>query len=85
MGKEDRQHGGTWSEESATLREPAAPRIPRQAPHQDAREATDALLREILEEGPEGSYEPDLTGSPEHLSPEEDWPSELHPLPFSER
>jgi hypothetical protein len=91
----------------ATLREPAAPRVPRAlAPSpvsviplpeeeqtrasearpetlQEAREATDTLLREILEEdfldeapGPQPPAKP---------SREEDWPSELHSLHLPEQ
>lgn len=70
--------------EPATLREPAAPRIPRVIPPktlQEAREATDALLREILEEEPEDTSEPLLATRPEPSS-DEDWPEELHPMHF---
>lgn len=93
----------------ATLREPAAPRVPRtleaspvpviplpgeeqaHAPKarpealQEAREATDTLLREILEEGQEGAPEPRRAEPPAPPSREEDWPSELHSLHLPEQ
>ncbi|MGZ3459213.1 MAG: hypothetical protein ACXU86_12010 [Archangium sp.] len=94
-------------EQPATLREPAAPRVPRVMPPsavsviplsgeaqarpsearlttlQDAREATDALLQEILEEeGPASPSEP--ARPPAAPAREEDWPSELHTLPLQE-
>lgn len=60
----------------ATIREPAAPRT-----LQEARETTDALLREILEEEPEDTSEPLLEAFPESsFDEDEDWPEELHPL-----
>ncbi|PTL76692.1 hypothetical protein [Vitiosangium sp. GDMCC 1.1324] len=93
-------------EQPATLREPAAPRVPRVMPPsavsvirvadeeqaqtdeaqlvtlQDARQATDALLHDILEETPAGTSEP-TSGEPRvQPSKEEDWPSELHALPL---
>jgi hypothetical protein len=72
-------------EEPATLREPAAPSVPRVVPLetlQEAREATDALLREILEEEPAGTSEP-LSQAPQAAPAlEEDWPAELHALPL---
>jgi recombinational DNA repair protein (RecF pathway) len=92
-------------EEPATLREPAAPSVPRvvplaavpviplsregQAPPphpetlQEAREATDALLHEILEEEPTETSEPLRKAPPAPSPAEEDWPAELHPLPWS--
>lgn len=117
---DDRQEGGFEEQEAhaprqeparhvfdqpATLREPAAPRVPRtlesspvpviplpgeEQAHaseahpetlQEARESTDALLRDILEEDfledtPEPSAKP---------SREEDWPSELHSLHLPEQ
>ncbi len=114
MGKGDERETGKPGstkhvfEEPATLREPAAPRVPRVMPPsavsviplsdeqrarttepppttlQEAREATDALLHEILEE--------DLPGDPEALrgrtsgqpSREEDWPAELHSIHLPE-
>lgn len=73
MGKGDMY--ASVFEEPATLREPAAPKAPREEPE----EATDALLREILEEEPASASEP----HPPAPSPtEEDWPAELHPLPL---
>lgn len=97
-------------EQPATLREPAAPHVPRvappapvpvipmpgeeralagrEAPHatlQEAREATDAMLQEMLE----GDDLPDAPESPAREprarpSREDDWPSELHALPLPE-
>jgi hypothetical protein len=83
MGKGDTHHhrqadtsGAGVFDAPATIREPAAPRT-----LQEAREATDALLREILEEEPEDTSEPLLEASPAPSSDEdEDWPQELHPL-----
>jgi hypothetical protein len=93
-------------EQPATLREPAAPRVPRvvppapvsvipipgeeralagrEAPYetlQEACEATDALLHEMLEgeELPESSEAP-ARAPRARPSREEDWPSELHAL-----
>lgn len=95
-------------EEPATLREPAAPQVPRVMPPsavsviplpgeeraraldaqpptlQEAREATDALLREIFEEDLEAPPEPRRESAPARSSPEEDWPQELHALPLHE-
>jgi hypothetical protein len=50
---------------------------------QEAREATEALLHEILEEEPAGTSEPLLKAPPAPSPAEEDWPAELHPLPLS--
>jgi hypothetical protein len=96
-------------DQPATLREPAAPHVPRVSPPasvpvipmpgeeralvgrdapcetlQEAREATDALLHDILE-----GDEPEPAGAPAReprakSSREEDWPSELHALPLPE-
>jgi len=95
-------------DEPATLREPAAPRVPRVIPPsavavipmpgearartdaplptlQEAREATDALLREIFEEDLEAPAEPGHEQPPARAaSREEDWPQELHSLPLAE-
>ncbi len=96
-------------DEPATLREPAAPRVPRVMPPsavavipmpgqpraraadappptlQEAREATDALLREIFEEDLEAPAEPGREQPPARAaSREEDWPQELHSLPLVE-
>jgi hypothetical protein len=49
---------------------------------QEAREVSDALIRDILEEGPAGTTEPDPDEPRASSSQEEDWPSELHPLPL---
>ncbi|WP_375768871.1 hypothetical protein NR798_45540 [Archangium gephyra] len=93
----------------ATLREPAAPRVPRvQASSpvgviplpgeeqarasearpetlQQAREATDALLHEILEEDfLDEAPEPRRADPPAQPSREEDWPTELHSLHLPE-
>ena len=95
-------------DQPATLREPAAPRVPRalesspvgviplpgeeqaraaEAPPetlQEAREATDALLHEILEEDfLDEAPGPQRAESPAQSSREEDWPSELHSFHFS--
>lgn len=94
----------------ATIREPAAPRVPRvqstagvsviplpgeeraQASEdrpetlQQAREATDALLHEILEEDVlNGASEPRHAEPPAQPSREEDWPPELHSLHLPEQ
>lgn len=94
----------------ATLREPAAPRVPQaQAPTgvsviplpgeerarasearpeslQEAREATDALIQEILEEDfLKDAPEPRRAEPPAQPSREEDWPSELHSLHLPEQ
>ncbi len=116
MGKgKERAHGAPETQpkrifdEPATLREPAAPRVPRvippsavaviplsdeararahdAPPHtlQEAREATDALLREIFEEDLEAPAEPGREQPPARAaSREEDWPQELHALPLVE-
>ena len=115
MGKgEDGAHGAPEQskrifDEPATLREPAAPRVPHvippsavavipmsdeararahdAPPHtlQEAREATDALLREIFEEDLEAPVEPGREQAPARAaSREEDWPQELHALPLAE-
>jgi hypothetical protein len=93
----------TVFEQPATLREPAAPRVPQVTPPsdvsviplsgeeqarpdaqratpQEARAATDALLREILEEEPADTSEPRRAEPPARPSREEDWPVELHSL-----
>lgn len=94
-------------DQPATLREPAAPRVPRAlAPSpvpviplpgeeqaralegspealQEAREATDALLRELLEEE-DGAPESRRAEPPAPSSREEDWPAELHSLHLPE-
>jgi hypothetical protein len=97
-------------EQPATLREPAAPRVPRLAPPppvpvipmpgeeralvgseapyetpQEAREATDALLHDLLE-GEDVPESPEAPARAPRASPsrEEDWPSELHALPLPE-
>lgn len=97
-------------DQPATLREPAAPRVPRVAPPalvpvvplpgeeralagreappetlQEVREATDALLHEMLE----GEDVPESPEAPSRApraraSRDEDWPSELHALPLPE-
>ncbi|HYO55235.1 hypothetical protein [Archangium sp.] len=101
-------HVRTVFEQPATLREPAAPSVPRvmppsavsviplsgeeQAPTsepcpttpQEAREATDALLREILEEDLAGTSEPGHVEPPARPSRQEDWPAELHSLHLPE-
>ncbi|HYO70848.1 MAG TPA: hypothetical protein VEU33_32685, partial [Archangium sp.] len=94
----------------ATIREPAAPRVPRvqstadvsviplpgeEQAHaaedgpetlQQAREATDALLQEILEEDLlNGASEPRHAEPPAQPSREEDWPTELHSLHLPEQ
>jgi hypothetical protein len=94
----------------ATLREPAAPRVPRAQASagvpviplpgeeqarasearpetlQEASEASDALIREILEEDfLNDAPEPRRTESPAQPSREEDWPSELHSLHLPEQ
>ena len=93
----------------ATIREPAAPRVPRvqasggvpviplpgeeraraaEAPPetlQQAREATDALLQEILEEDLLSEAEPRRAEPPAQSSREEDWPAELHSLHLPEQ
>ncbi|MFY0527611.1 hypothetical protein ACN28I_32190 [Archangium gephyra] len=117
---DDRREGGIQEQESharqepakhvfdkpATLREPAAPRVPRTLESspvpviplpgedqartsearpetlQEAREATDELLREILEED---FPEPRRAEPPAKPSREEDWPSELHSLHLPEQ
>ncbi|HEX8439175.1 hypothetical protein [Archangium sp.] len=95
-------------EEPATLREPAAPRVPRVMPPsavsviplsdeeraravesppatlQEAREATDALLHEILEEDDAGAPEAPSSRTARPSSPEEDWPAELHSIHLPE-
>jgi hypothetical protein len=122
---DDRQEGGFEEQEAhaarqepakhvfdkpATLREPAAPRVPRtlaaspvpviplpgeEQVHdseahpetlQEARESTDVLLREILEEDfLEDAPEPQRAEPPAKPSREEDWPSELHSLHLPEQ
>ncbi|HZH17871.1 MAG TPA: hypothetical protein VE057_26200 [Archangium sp.] len=122
---DDRQEGGFEEQEAraprqepekhvfdkpATLREPAAPRVPRAlAPSpvpviplpgeeqarasearpetlQEAREATDALLRQILEEDfLDDAPAPRRTEAPAKPSREEDWPQELHSLHLPEQ
>jgi hypothetical protein len=88
MGKGDTHHDDPRADASgageptsvfdapATIREPAAPRT-----FQEAQEATDALLREILEGEPEDTSEPlrEARGEPS-FDEDEDWPEELHPL-----
>jgi hypothetical protein len=107
---DDRESSSTRTkrifDEPATLREPAAPRVPRVMPPsavaiipmpgqaradaqpttlQEAREATDALLREIFEEDLEAPAEPGREQPPARAtSREEDWPQELHSLPLVE-
>lgn len=51
---------------------------------QEAREATDALLREILEEDLDGAPEPRRAEPPAPATREEDWPTELHSLHLPE-
>jgi hypothetical protein len=122
---DDRQEGGFEEQEThaphqepakhvfdkpATLREPAAPRVPRaleaspvpviplpgeeharaSEAHpetlQEARESTDVLLREILEEDfLEDAPEPQRAEPSAKPSREEDWPSELHSLHLPEQ
>ncbi|MFE8603440.1 hypothetical protein [Archangium violaceum] len=91
----------------ATVREPAAPRVPQvQSPAsvaviplpgeelarasearpetlQQARETTDALLQEILEE--DFLNEESQRAEPARPSREEDWPTELHSLHLPEQ
>ncbi|WPB77728.1 hypothetical protein KYC5002_01000 [Archangium violaceum] len=91
----------------ATVREPAAPRVPQvQSPAsvaviplpgeelarasearpetlQQARETTDALLQEILEE--DFLNEESQRAGPARPSREEDWPAELHSLHLPEQ
>lgn len=95
-------------DQPATLREPAAPRVPRvlapssvpviplpgeeqvraQEAHpealQEAREATDALLRELLEEDEDGAPASRRAEPPAPSTREEDWPPELHALHLPE-
>jgi hypothetical protein len=77
--KREMKPRGPAPEETATLREPAAPRVTR-----EARAASEALLREILVEGPAGTTEPELArpSASSYEEEEDDWPSELHPLHF---
>lgn len=122
---DDRQEGGFEEQEAhsprqepekhvfdkpATLREPAAPRVPRALASspisviplpgeeqarasearpetlQEAREATDTLLREILEEDfLDEAPEPRRMEPPAKPSREEDWPAELHSLHLPEQ
>lgn len=112
MAKGEDGSGGTAPDKGvfdqpATLREPAAPRVPRVAPPppvpvipmpgeeraagreapyetlQEAREATDALLHDILEE--DGLPAEAAAREPRARPPrEEDWPPELHALPLPE-
>jgi hypothetical protein len=51
---------------------------------QEAREATDALLREILEEDLDGAPESRRAEPPAPSTREEDWPAELHSLHLPE-
>ncbi|QRK10536.1 hypothetical protein JQX13_10835 [Archangium violaceum] len=109
MAKGDDLTGKQVFEQPATLREPAAPSVPRAIPTpaasviplpneeqaragearpttvQDAREATDALIHEILEEDfLSGAAEPRTAEPRAQPSKEEDWPAELHALPLQE-
>jgi hypothetical protein len=113
MAKDDAGPGGEPGakgvfEQPATLREPAAPLVPRVAPPpavsvipmpgeraranaeappatlQEAREATDALLRDILEGDELDAPEPSPREPRARPSREEDWPAELHALPLPE-
>lgn len=96
-------------DQPATLREPAAPRVPRVAPPaavpviplpgeeraagreapyetlQEAREATDALLHDVLD-GEDLEEAPEAPPREPRARParEEDWPPELHALPLPE-
>jgi hypothetical protein len=117
MGKEEERAHGALGEfeaskpgqtkhvfdEPATLREPAAPRVPRvmqpstvsviplpneeqarptepPATLQEACEATDALLHDILEEDEAGAPAAPPKRTPGQSPQEEDWPSELHSI-----
>jgi len=52
---------------------------------QEAREATEALLREILEEEPAGTSKPPAHASRADSPAGEDWPAELHSLHLPEK
>jgi hypothetical protein len=108
MGKGEERETKHVFEGPATLREPAAPRIPRVMPPsavsviplseegralatepppttlQEAREATDALLHEILEEDEPEAPQAPARRTPGQPSQEEDWPAELHSIHLPE-
>ena len=93
----------------ATIREPAAPRVPQvQSPEgvaviplpgeeraraseappetlQQARESTDALLQEILDEDFLNESPESQRAEPARPSREEDWPAEIHSLHLPEQ
>ncbi|HEX5747275.1 MAG TPA: hypothetical protein VFZ09_13615 [Archangium sp.] len=89
MAKDEHPADSHVFDKPATLREPAAPSVPAEArPEtlQRAREATDALLQEILEEDfLNEAPEPRRAEPPAPPAREEDWPAELHSLHLPEQ